>query len=275
MSLHCETCGRRIDPKTTGVLVIWKDGCRSAWCAKHAARRPRSVSIPPRGWRFIHGLDRRMRQAEKAEASGELLPWERTRIREGDHSPLIRGKEPALEVGKSLIAAWEYSRRQADPSTGQVITSPAAPSLWVTVTRKVRRAKGGWSIHFDVTDKRHETRYMRRTPPAYAPSHEEVKEISDEEVHIASNYTGDARASVEPVPVIPEDDLNHYAAEARVATILRDSDQTERRLAEIAALPARERLMALHKFASDRGVDVRDDVKAFERRLLRRLGKAA
>lgn len=269
----CESCGAVVSTQEPGVLVLYKpDEPRRAYCPKHSKTRPKNVRKPPprRGWPFIKGLDRRLKNAATASARGTLFPWERQQIMAGDYSPLIRELDPDMEEGKVLVISWERSKPYADPETGAKFRSPARPALWITVTSKVRRAKGGWSVRYDVDDTRDKTNYMRRVPPAQG-----ADDATEEEAALASSYTTDSRVAVEPVPVVPHEDLKRFAAEARVAGAVMDAERVEEKLEKIGELPARDRIVELHKLASDRGVDVRDDVKAFERRLLRRLGKAA
>lgn len=267
--MKCESCGCSVKAGEPGVLVVSKNGERRTYCPSHAKSRPTRVRKPKRqrGWDLIHGMDARW---EKAQRSAGLLPWEGQRIRSGDYSPLIREYEPRMQEGHSIVVAWERSRPYADHEEGTVFRTTARPVLWITITSKVRRARGGWAVRFDVNDTRDKTEYLRRVPPAQGADN-----ATEEEAHLASNYTSDTRVAIEAVPIVPHEDLERFAAEARVANIVQDSEQVEQRLARIVELPARDRLVALHKLASDRGVDVRDDVKAFERRLLRRLGKAA
>lgn len=271
--LRCNTCGLRVDPTEPGVLVVHPaTGDRRVYCASHARTRPATVvRRPVRGWGFIHSLDRRWRRAIEQQRSADLLVHERQAIRSGDFSALHRELEPAMEAGKTLVVSWERSQPVvSDRETGETIHTPARPVLWITITAKVRKARGGWSVHFDVDDHRDRSEYMRRLPPT-----EGSDTATNEEAARASSYTSDTRSAIEPVQVVPHDDLERFAAEARVATVLRDGEAVEARLVRIGELPARERMAALHKLASDRGIDVRDDVKAFERRVIRRLGKAA
>lgn len=220
-------------------------------------------------------IDRRWREAQRV---GRIHPWERSRILAGDYTPILRELEPDFAIGGKYILSWSRSRRHADPDTGQVFCPPPEPRFLIEITAKDRKAHGGWAVRFDIYDRRDPQRLPRRLPPVY--SHDlmvvdQQKEPDPEDTREESAYTTDPRAAVDSAASVDDASLEEFRIDAEIKRALGDGELVEQQLARIKCLPSRQRMAALHKLASDRGIDVRSDVKAFERRLLRRLGKAA
>ncbi len=120
-----------------------------------------------------------------------------------------------------------------------------------------------WAISFRLVE---EVRYLHRdSSHGYTTN-----------PHLSLTEYGEGGEPTEPEPE-PVDSLTMegYAAEATARRVQGDDERVRAELGRIAALPSRSRMAELHKLASDRGVDVRDDVKAFERRVRRRLERAA
>lgn len=87
-----------------------------------------------------------------------LRQVERTRIFAGDYAPLTREEEPDFEVGASCVLSW--SRRQRSHDRGQVFDVPRRPLFWITVTRIMRKRRGGWSVAFEAHDHRDRPLYL-------------------------------------------------------------------------------------------------------------------
>lgn len=233
------------------------------------ARPLRTPLRPLPGWECIRHLDQREVNGQRA---GQLHPWETKRIREGDLSPIFRELEPELEEGSIHVISWSRPRRYVDRDTGGVLEPPATPAMWVVLGKRVRKARGGWSVPIaEVVDKRIRQRYIRRKPPVLALA----EDVGPEEAHEQSNYQATPIGAVDEHNAVDDEDLAIFSGEAAVKRLLADRGDVEERLAQIKRLPARTRIVELHKLASDRGIDVRDDLRAFERRLRRRLDDAA
>lgn len=190
----------------------------------------------------IRRLDRLELEAEQrdwARWASELTPKEKRNISDGIYHAFRRPFEPEFTAGTWLRVKDKLHVRIAD----------------------VQLHKGDYRCRIDkVRDNRSNRIYM----PHYR-----------EDVEMAT--TLDVRAAANPPEPegVDREWLDRFAEDAAVARAASDRERTEQNLGDIKELPARDRMAALHKLASDRGVDVRDDVKAFERRVLRRLGKAA
>lgn len=191
--------------------------------------------------------------------AAKLTPAERERIVSGDYAALTRPVPPEWTPGEWVAVA---------------------SNLWIRPEAAVWRRKG-YRVAFDVRDFR--TRLVRRVPQVMdAPEVDEYGRpmqptpVSIAEARLDGSYTSAHTLAVqEDDEAVGDDALNVYAAEAHAKQALGDSERTQERLAEIKQLPASRRMVELHKLASERGVDVRDDVRAFERRVKRRLGRAA
>lgn len=203
-----------------------------------------------------------------------ILPGERGRILAGDYSPLVRKDEPKFDKGAELILSMARPRAHWDDVTKHVVQPDPWPTFWIVVTAVVRKAKGGWSVHFDVHDARTDRRLIRRRPPVYgaaAMTHDREAPVDVEAARKASHYTTDPRQAVDDLEAVDDATLDQYAADARINRAIGDADAVDERLSVIARLPLRDRARALERLATERGVDTRADLKALERRLLRRL----
>lgn len=190
----------------------------------------------------------------------KLTVEERGRLIRGDYSSLVRPFEPEWEIGEWLKAASNLWIRPE-------------PALW---------RRGHYRIPFSVKDWR--PRLVRRVPQVFdlpeldefgLPKTPTPAAIAD--ARLDGSYTTSHELAVVDEHNDGVDDrcLELYAAEAGAKRALGDSERTQERLAEIRKLPTSRRIVELQKLAQERGVDVRDDVKAFERRVLRRLDTAA
>lgn len=102
--MHCETCGRRVDPTRTlrkgmvGALVVYREGLPFAWCPEHARHRPPWYGRA--GWPYMRELDRLW---VKAEAREQLAM-----VKDGGRDLIFRGHPPftAGEVIRLSRTAW-------------------------------------------------------------------------------------------------------------------------------------------------------------------------
>ena len=202
---------------------------------------------------------------------------ERSRIAHGDRRSLHRPIEPEWSTEDWLPVASNLWIKPAEAMVRE--------SRQVYLTPTGRRARATYIIPFSVRD--HRPRLIRRNPHAvdFAAikggldeygTPRQVSEQDGAEAEEASHYTSSsARAIPDAGEAIDREAQELYAAEAAVKRARGDSDQVRDELERIKRLPARSRIIELHKLASERGVDVRDEVKAFERRMMRRLDQAA
>lgn len=215
-------------------------------------------------------LDARWREAH---LRGALHRHERARILAGDHSAIVRELEPAFEPGSSHVLSWSRPRGSVDHDALQVVKPPPEPLFWIVIRKVVRHRNGTWRVRFDVFDRRMRTRLIRRKPPA-APTEDEAA-IDEAQAREDSAYTTNPREAVDHADAVDDATLARFAAEAEQTQLLRRHGSVGSRLQAIEELPARDRVVELHKLASEQGIDCRDDLKAFERRLKRRMGLAA
>jgi hypothetical protein len=171
-----------------------------------------------------------------------LTPAEKKQIRNGDYSSFRRPYLPAFTEGTVL---------------------PVGRNLAIEIAA-VQFKRGHYRVDIARVQDFRSSGTPIRTYGEDAASMENTLSISADRVPNPPEPTG-----VDPVT------LKLYAAEAGAKRVLGDNEKAEATLAEIRQLPARRRMVELHKLASERGVDVRDDVKAFERRVMKRLGRAA
>lgn len=92
----------------------------------------------------------------------KLSQHEKQQILAGNMKTLLRKGKPACEPGDEFTLSVSRPRPYTDPETKHVFRPPAERSAWITVTSKVRRAKGGWAVYFNVTDNRHPTYFMAK-----------------------------------------------------------------------------------------------------------------
>lgn len=190
--------------------------------------------------------------------SDRLTMGEAERVAAGDYGSLVRPLEPTWMPGEWLNIA---------------------SNLWIK-PEPAQWRRNGYRIPFSVRDFR--PRLVRRVPQVL-----DLPELDELGAPIAPTLGAieaarqDGSYTQARGLAIPDDndgvDDHHLAlftAEAAAKRALGDSDATKERLAEIHRLPSSRRITELLKLADERGVDTRDDEKAFERRIRRRLEAA-
>jgi hypothetical protein len=188
------------------------------------------------GWKAVrYDFEARWQAGHRA---GRVLLHERTEILAGNYAPIVRELEPELEVGQELVLSQSRRLRTAvyddfGKLTGEVVEIAPRPRFKITITRKVRRKDGSWSVRFDTHDLRDPNVYVRRNPPALREG--EYAEASEEEVRQASfesAYTPHAGQSVDGVHAVPPEVLNVWAMQAK--TRLAEHRRQERAETETA-----------------------------------------
>jgi hypothetical protein len=144
--------------------------------------------------------------------SFRLSREQRERLLEGNYSALkFKTKPFGCEPGSVYVLNWQRELRSTDDQ-GNVIVVDRQPLRWITVRSVQRRplmsegSGANWVVKFDVTDRRHPVRLVRRKPPA-TPTTGDDKKNSREE----SAYTSDRKAAVDHLEAIDEDTLKKYA----------------------------------------------------------------
>lgn len=207
----------------------------------------------------VEHIDRAEREVDFwLEHQDRLTREECYRIARGDYGSLIRPFEPEWPAEEWL---------------------DVATNLWIRPKPPAWR-RGHYRIVFDVRDFR--ARLPRRVPQVFDPP-----ELDDHgrplkptptaiaEARLIGSYTAAAELAVPDVADEPDDKyLELFAAEAGAKRVLGDSLAAQQKLEEIHRLPMSRRIVELMKLADERGIDLRDDVKAFERRARRRLEAA-
>lgn len=210
-----------------------------------------------------------------AKRANRLTGPERNRILAGDVSTINRPFKPKFTVGQRLVLVYDRQRptpiydRYDDQKIIDCLPAPGAePLVWIDISNVIRKNRGGWAVHFTVTDLRTRRRYLRRKPPTFDP-HVEPRE---DRVHEDSNYQATRIHAVDDVEAVDDETLDTFVAENHIKDALRDKDGMESKLEAIDGLPTRtERILALHELATSRGIDLHSDMKALERRIRRRL----
>lgn len=177
------------------------DGRLLSWpVADHLHRERAVLAHIDAGWEVVERLNL-------------VLPDERKRILAGDHSPIIREQRPHFLIGDvRVLAATPPQRSYAEPVRGgtgeeiapaQVLVSPAEELLAIRITAVTMRKAGGWSVRYDVIDRRQPKRLLRSKPPVFDPDlmkRDQVKPPSAEEEDEAreeSSYTGNPAGAIE------------------------------------------------------------------------------
>lgn len=160
---------------------------------------------------------------------------QRERLLEGNYSQLKMSVKPfGCEPGSVYVLNWQRELRSTD-NDGNVVVVPREPLRWITVRTTVRRADGDWVVRFDVTDRRHPVRLVRRKPPAAPVPGKKEKGDAREE----SAYTSDRKAAVDHLEAVDNDTLERFADPAferddgvrreRSERTLRERSQAKRR----------------------------------------------
>ena len=77
------------------------------------------------------------------------------------------------------------------------------------IRRVVRRRRGGWSVQFDVEDRREPTRLLKRTPPRYSAdlmeprSQGAARPAEIDKARIEGAYTANRTAAVDVAEAVP------------------------------------------------------------------------
>lgn len=166
--------------------------------------------------------------------SFRLSREQRERLLEGNYNPLrFKTKPFGCEPGSVYVLNWQRELRSTD-NQGNVIVVDRQPLRWITVRTAQRRPDGDWLVRFDVTDRRHPVRLVRRKPPATPTSGKERGDAREQ-----SAYTSDRKAAVDHLEAIDEDTLKKYADPAferddklrrwKAERVLRERSQAKRR----------------------------------------------
>lgn len=142
----------------------------------------------------------------------KLTNEERSAILAGELRKLLRDEKPDTEEGAVVVLAWSSPRPYCDPETGHVFRPERERSAWLTVTKVVRTAKGGWAVQFDLTDRQQAALML-------APG---------------SGYTTDRSKAIDPNEAeLSEADRARLATEARARQAARrETDREQRRRQE-------------------------------------------
>lgn len=213
------------------------------------------------------------------ERLGGLLPDEQVRILDGDHRSLVRRLEPAFDVGQELVLATARPRRtvitrprfQGDvrPEVLGLTDPKPVPVVLIAITEKTRRRRGGWTVRFDVVDRRTTERLIRRQPPVYDPElmqRDQDRELTVTEIEEAreeSFYGTNPSGAVDHLAAVDDDTLKQFSAEASSSGGQTAVAQQLRR--ERWSLG--KRLEAARAEADRRKVNISPQVRVIERQL--------
>lgn len=197
----------------------------------------------------------------------KLARHQRTRLFAGDTSPLTFEAKPTCKVGDRYVISWSQPKPTFDAETGKVVEYDKEPTLWITVTRVVRRARGGWTVRFDIVDRRQPRRLLRGVPPFSDPERARQDELmpptADETRDAAeeSAYTANPGSSIDHLDAVPAG-YSHP-----------DAATLQRRQQAVLAEATRSRLSlggqldSLLQDARDRRADVRNRANKIEREI--------
>lgn len=150
---------------------------------------------------------------------GAVLPHERVRILDGDHSPLEREFEPAFVEGDTEVLAWSKERRDYHADYDEITVHAAQPVFTIAVTGCVwvRRTRL-WAVRFNVFDRRQSTRFIRRKPPGgrggspwrqpgESKRRIQAVPVSEERARQESSYTPSPANAIDNTPAVSDDEL--------------------------------------------------------------------
>lgn len=153
------------------------------------------------------------------------------------------------------------------------------PSHEVTITQARRNGVwlDRWFVHWGKQSKPFDSRKeaIEFAKRKHAERAGPVNPAEEERARQESAYTTDPSEAVDLLEVVDDETLRRQTDEARQVETLREHVKVGERVQAIESLPPVERVIALAELARERGLDCRDDIKALERRLQRRLGMAA
>jgi hypothetical protein len=153
---------------------------------------------------------------------------DRVRLLSGDFRPLTFETKPfGCEPGAMYVLARKRASATAY-ADGSVVCIPEHPVWWITVTKVQRVVKGdqlGWSVRFEVTDRRDSDLWL---------SHD-------------GDYQWTARGAVDPLPVVVSDEVRAKAIAERdhLARLKRHAEEQKKKVSRL-----RERSEARRKRAA-------------------------
>lgn len=243
------------------------DGRLLSWPVAEQLPRERAVlAHVDTGWEVVERLNL-------------VLPDERKRILAGDHSPLIREQRPHFLLGDvRVLAATRPQRSYAESVRGgtgeeiapaQVLVTPGEELVAIRITAITPRKAGGWSVRFDVIDRRQPKRLLRSKPPVFdadlmkrdqvkPPDSEEEAEAREE-----SNYTGNPAGALDAGVGLDDVELKVVTDNAR----RRWESGRVGYLEDRANQPVLERLRLALLEAREQKVNVSSRVRVIERQV--------
>lgn len=184
----------------------------------------------------------------------ELTHDEIARLVDNNFLPLIREQKPECTVGTQmpLVKTPDLVTNQAD---GTQLRTVGEILLSITVTMVVRKAKGGWAIHFKVVDRRGNDKFL-------APQRGQVHP----EQYVTSVHRAMDDLSVAPSPEIDEK-VRKQAALTR--------ERSRQQQLGVDDLPIEKQLGKLINLGAGAGVDTSKDTRVIKARLRSMSGKIA
>lgn len=213
----------------------------------------------------------RDRDARRRHLRGEL-----ERIRSGAYAPLTEDERRSILNGGAPRLAVD-PRKTSTLDVGQEVK--LSSTMAIRIDKRSRTRQGEILFTYTIIDNRAD--YLLRIPPATkfeTDEHGDPKPPTASAIRRAareSAYDGNPRDPLDAGRVVPPADQRAITSEAHQVEAVRDHARIGERVRAIEELPPLERVVALAELAKERGVDCREDIKAIERRLQRRLGLAA
>lgn len=168
----------------------------------------------------------------------KLTREERARILDGDHAALKRDDKPDCAEGEHYTLIWSRATTVvADQSTGETVSYPRRPLVWLEFAEPTWRRGGGWLLPFKFHDARMRTRFLG---PAAAPTDEDALTEEGER-----GYRGSATGAIDHLEAVDDDELHRQQtkADARFAEHQEQEAAEERTRRQERAL--REKLKEL------------------------------
>jgi hypothetical protein len=138
----------------------------------------------------------------------QLSREQRSRILAGHYDPLKFDQKPECQEGDRYVLTWSKAR-QLDDGQGNKKVVGREPTHWITVRKINRKRRGGFTVEFDVVDKRDPSRFVRRNPPQMTdqllrednrrpPTEDATTQASEQ-----SQYSSDRRSAVDELEAVP------------------------------------------------------------------------
>jgi len=171
----------------------------------------------------------------------KLTREERNRIMAGDYRPITRTDDSGWRKGMNYILSWSHPRGSRDADGAALPPPPRRPLHWIEVTSVRRKKRGGFTVRFDVYDKREQVLLLRAK----------------------MGYTSNPKEAVDHLEVHDDEVAKRHRAEARVRHVAR---QNPDELLDMQAKLLSIKLSKLQREGMKLGIDLAPELQGLLKR---------